>query len=155
MATVPQRLIATAEAAKKAGAKTGRETADYFRKHEPALAKDYISHVHLAHKMLRKPQFGPAIDAVRKGAQGTLSAIAKPYQAAPVPRGNGKAGAARAPTPRAAAPAGIDARLAAALGLDEPEAPTRARKRRADPAPHIADAVFEAMVQTARKGTKK
>jgi len=170
MSTIPQQLIEIAERAIKSGAKTGKECAAYTREHQPKLAKDYISHLFLAFKMVKKAaQFAPAIKAVKEGASGTLAQIAKPYQGASGPRepklapvvANHALVTARrvGKMPELGAPYGIDNDLATALGLGaEPRGkskqtvvlnPTKFKP------PHIADAVFDEVLKTVMKGKKK
>lgn len=153
MATIPQQLIEIAERAVKSGAKTGKECAAFTRKHAPKLADDHISHLFLAFKMVKKAeQFGPAIKAAKAGASGTLAQLAKPYQGAKA-RPVGKAPALGAPY-GATGKGAIDAQFARALGLvDEPMARSAPRRRR-DPAPFIAPAVYDDFYKEVAKARK-
>jgi hypothetical protein len=155
MATTTQQLVEIALRAVKANIKTGDNFADYVRKHAPKLAETHVSHLYLAFRIVRKPeQYGAALAAIKRGSPEALSKLVKACQRT---RGN-SAAAPRTPAP-ARKGASVDARLAAALGLDEAPAAPRARKRRADPAPNIAQAVYDEMVRkaldNARKATRK
>jgi|SRR5215831_5500170 len=150
MATIPQRLIAAVEAAHKAGAKSGKEVEAHVRKSARDLAENYISHVYMAHKMLKNSkQFAEALAAIRKGASGTLSQIAKPYQNAVVHRGD-----ARPARAQRMAQGAMDADLADALGITpkraKPEPETPARRRKFIP-PTINPKVFEDFAEMVTK----
>lgn len=157
MSTIPQQLIEIAERAIKSGAKSGKECAEYTRKHSPDLAKNYISHLFLAFKMVKKAsQFGPAIEQAKAGAKGTLAQLAKPYQGS-------VSGAVRANHALVTAPprgAPVDDDLALALGLDGPKRkrqpePAQRTRRRNDPPPNIAPSVYDHFYQMVQAGARK
>jgi hypothetical protein len=147
--TTTQQLVEAAQRAVKAGIDTGDAFADYVRKHAPKLATK-VSHLYVVFRIVRKPeQYGAALAAIKRGSTESLSKLVKPCQ-----RTRGTNSAAATPAPARKARSSVDARLAAALGLDEPAAP-RTRKRRADPAPNIAQAVYDDMVRKATENARK
>jgi hypothetical protein len=145
MATTTQQLVEIALRAVKANIKTGDNFADYVRKHAPKLAETHVSHLYLAFRIVRKPeQYGAALSAIKAGSTEAMSKLVKACQ---------KTRAAPAPTKTK----NIDARLAAALGLDG--APRRAPTKRVSSKANVAHSVYEDMVrkatENARKATRK
>jgi len=145
--TISQHLVLLAEKAIKAGIKTGDEFAGYVRKNAPKLAESNVSYLYLTFRIVRKPeQYSAALSEIKKGSTESLSKLVKPGQ---------KARGTSVSKPKARDR--LDARLSAALGLDDADdtpAP-RTRKRRPDPAPIIADSVFARMVDAAKAQAKK